>query len=87
MVACFQSGKSELRMRSDQIVSNRCLVAKEVVIDHDAYRVLTNVIRAGVALPVAIKASQRIRAAGLKRRAENVFNHIFTRLYPSGPIN
>ncbi len=75
MVARFQSWKAVFTARRDQIVTDRRLVPQKLVAELDTNGVLALVFGSRVAFPVAIKARERVGAAGLQCRAENVLNH------------
>jgi len=69
LIARFQSGESELGARRNQIVADGSLVAEKFIVDQNANRVTAEIIGSGVTLSIAIKAGERIRAAGLQDTA------------------
>ena len=68
-VAGFEAGEAVLGTRGDQVVSNLNLVLQKLFGDDRANGVFTQILRAGVALAVAVKAGERIGAAGLESGA------------------
>ncbi len=71
----FEAGETIFRMRRDQVIADGLLMAQELVIHDDADRMLAAVVRAGVALAVAIKAGDGIGAASLEDSSKYVFDH------------
>jgi hypothetical protein len=68
-VTSLKSGKSELRTRSNQVVSDLLLMLKKLVRYDDANSVLTEIVFLRITFSVAIVSGQWIRAAGLERSA------------------
>ena len=75
----LQPRKSPLRPRRDQIVPNRRLMQQKLLRHRHAHMVLANVVRPGIALPVPIETSQRIRATSLQNATQNILHHISSR--------
>ena len=52
-----------------KVIANRRLVLRKRIVDGDAHLVFAHIFGAGVALAVAVEASERIGAAGLRNAA------------------
>lgn len=75
LIACLETGETELGARRYQIVADRCLMPEELIVHHHADRVLPYVVGTGVTFPVAIKSGERIGTASLQRGSQYIFNH------------
>ena len=64
-IARFQSRKTPFRMRRDQIVSIKHGEIEKLARHFYANGVLTDIVRAGATITIAIKSSPRIAAAAL----------------------
>lgn len=77
-VTGFEAGETPLRAGRDEVIADHLLVAQELFGHQDADGVFAGVFGAGIALAIAIKASQRICAAGLQDATKNVLHHMGT---------
>ncbi len=68
-VAGLQAGKAILRARRDEVVPDGNLMLQEFGSDDGAHGVFAEILGAGVALAVAVKAGERVGAAGLESGA------------------
>jgi hypothetical protein len=71
-VARFQTREAPFRMRRDQIVSIQDGEIQKLARHLHADGVLTNILSAGATITVAVKTGERVAAATLQFRSENV---------------
>lgn len=74
-VASLKAREAEFGTRRDQVITDGSLVAQELVIHNHADRMLTVIVRTGVALTVTIETCNGIGTTSLKDGSQNVFNH------------
>lgn len=74
-VARLKARKAVFGARRDQVITDGSLVAQEFVIHNHTDRMLTGIIRTGVALTVTIETCNGIGTTSLKDGSQNVFNH------------
>jgi hypothetical protein len=73
-IAGFQTGESEHRIGSAQVVSSASTELQKFGRDFHTHRVQSGVVGARVAASVSVKAGHRIGAAGLQSPAKYVFS-------------
>lgn len=74
-IARLQTGKAIFRPGRDEIVAQSLLMLEKIVAKVHADRVLANVLRPCVALPVPVETSQWICAASLQNGAQYILDH------------
>jgi hypothetical protein len=76
VVPRFQSRKTELGSRGDQIVPDVGLMPQKLITHLYTDRVLSHVFGTRIAFPVTIESCQWIRTARLQSGSQNILNHL-----------